>query len=242
MMGRGSFSKTVTIAPNDCEALSGVTPSAALRFMQDVATAGIEATGFTHSVLLETYHLVFVTAAHAVRFVRPVHAGETLTVRTDPVTFRGAHFLRQTLFTDESGALVIEGQTDWTLIDAASGRPQRSSAYPGILDPLEGEWTPFADPSRLRIAEADTPAGEHRVVFADTDQNRHMNNTVYARLMTDCFAGEDVPAIGSFFLKYHRQAREGEIIALSRGRGADGQFLASGTIDGQLCFSASFCP
>ena len=39
-MGRGSFENTVVTASCDCDPLSGLTPSAALRFLQDAATAG----------------------------------------------------------------------------------------------------------------------------------------------------------------------------------------------------------
>lgn len=239
MMGRGAFEFTAVPAPVDCDVLSGLTPSAALRFIQDAATAGVSATGMTHDVMLEQYGLIFVTAAHAVRFFRPIRAGETVSVRTDPAGCRGAHFFRQTLFTSPDGELLLEAQTDWSLIDAATGRPQRATAFPGVLDPLEN-WTPFIDPSRLRLPAADTPCGEHPVVHADTDENHHMNNTVYARLMTDCYRGELTQPVREFFIRYQRQAREGEIITLSRGRGENGLLTAAGAVDGSACFAAAF--
>ena len=240
-MGRGSFENTVVTAPCDCDPLSGLTPSAALRFLQDAATAGTETSGLGHDELYDRYGLVFVVAAHAVRFFRPVFPGETVTVHTDPMGTRGAHFFRQTLFTAPNGTLLIEAQTDWSLIDAASGRPQRATAYPGVLD-VPGEWKPFCDPSRLNLPAADSPCGEHLVTRADTDENRHMNNTVYAKLMTDCFSDKPSFPIEEFCLRYQRQAREGEAIALSRAVLPGGVHAASGTIGGSVCFTAAFSP
>ena len=230
-MGRGSFEKNVMLTPSDCDSGGVLTPAATLLFMQDVAGAGVDSVGLSHSALYDR-GLVFMVACHAVRFARPVTVGESLRIHTDPAISRGAHMVRQTLFSDSDGNVVIEGQSDWILTDAKTGMPHRSTELSGELDGLP-EWKPFCDPSRLKIPAADTPCREYTVTERDTDENLHMNNTVYARLMMLCL--DEGESVSEFAIRYRSQVFPGDTLTLCR----DGEYI-SGLRNGEVCFSGYF--
>lgn len=127
---------------------------------------------------------------------------------------------RETVLLDGEGNLLAENQTAWALLDFETGRPLRSSSFRHELPALGGEWTPFVDPSRIRISEAQEPCGGREVRLSDLDVNRHMNNTVYADAALDCFPEEVLCSAGvdTMLLRYQYQARLGETISLRRGR------------------------
>ena len=238
MLGRGSLLKGTVIAPCDCDTLSRLTPTAALRYIQDISGEAFERLGLPRALMLERYGLVFIIAAHAVRFSRPVMAGEKLTLLTHPMGSRGPHLFRQVEFFDEKGERIVEAQTDWILMEWATGKPQRATALPIELE-SPGGWTPFCDPSKLRIPQAKEPAGTYTVVKDDTDVNEHLNNTVYARIMLSCYEDSDKNALREFYIRYHRQVREGEEIELFTGLDEE-KLLSTGYLNGELSFSASF--
>lgn len=239
MLGRGSYCKKVRLESRECDTLSRLTPMAALRHIQDVSTAGLDKIGMTHKSMLEKYGFVFVAVGHAVRWERPLLAGEEVTVITHPMGTRGPHFFRQVEFFDEAGLRVIEAQTDWVLMDFATARPLRATTFPqGVLESQEEHWHPFCDPSKIRIPTADTPAGSYTVLHEDTDLNLHLNNTVYARIMLESCGNSQRP-IREFYIRYHRQALEGQEITLFKGE-RDGAVLSTGKLNSELCYSGSF--
>ena len=238
MLGRGSLLKEIAIAPCDCDTLSRLTPTAALRYIQDVSGEAFGRIGLPRAVMLEQYGLVFIIAAHAVRLSRPVKEAEELSILTHPMGSRGPHLFRQVEFFDKSGERVIEAQTDWILMEWETGKPQRATALPVELE-SPGGWAPFCDPSKLRIAQAKTPAGEYVVVHEDTDVNIHLNNTVYAKIMLMCHEDGDKKPLREFYIRYHRQAREGEKIELFQGK-ENGRLLSTGYLNGEPCFTSAF--
>jgi len=226
---RGSFERVVEVAPADCGRGGALSPSAALLAMQDVATASCDRIGLTHDALLQRYGVVFMAAAQAVRFARPLRAGETLRVRTDPIAARGPYFLRQTVFFDETGAAAAEGQAAWAIIDAKTGAPQRSTLLRDQFDLLPGA-RPFCDAARLRFPAAETGREAYAVTAADADLNGHMNNTVYADLLMRCMP--EIADVAEFAIRYRRQCFPGDVLRLCR----DGE-LAAGYLGEELCFS-----
>ncbi|MBR6735335.1 MAG: hypothetical protein IKL92_00505 [Oscillospiraceae bacterium] len=238
MLGRGSLLKEIAIASCDCDTLSRLTPTAALRYIQDVSGEAFERLDLPRSVMLEKYGLVFIIAAHAVRFTRPVMAGEELSIITHPMGSRGPHLFRQVEFFDKSGERVVEAQTDWILMEWETGKPQRATALPVELE-SPGGWQPFCDPSKLRIPHAAESAGFYTVVHEDTDVNVHLNNTIYARIMLSCHEDAGKKPLREFFIRYHRQVREGEKIDLFKGY-EDGRLLSTGYLNGELSFTSAF--
>ena len=235
---RYPFSKTSAVPFYDCDMRGRLKVSPALRYIQQAATDQLDGMGLTHPAL-KSEGVVFVLAALALVVRRMPRAGETLLISTCPVATAGAQMLRETAVEEaESGEALLECQTAWAIIDPESGRLLRPSAFRHELPRLEG-WSPTVNPAKIRIPDGVDPAGERAVRFSDLDLNDHMNNTVYADILTDCFPEQmREREIGTLLLRYRSQARLGEVMALSTGR-KDGVFWASAAIEGRRCFEGS---
>ena len=241
-MGRYPYSRAQTVPVYDCDLFCRLRPSAMLRYIQSVAGEHLDALGFSHQRLYDE-GFVFLIAGAALKVYRAPTVGAHITISTAPLTGRGANMLRETVMQDQDGALLAECQTNWALIDPHTGRLLRPSAFPYALPELDGEWTPFADPARIRI-HAGEPLGEpvsRAVRLSDLDQNLHMNNTVYADILTDGFGDAYIQSAGidTLFLRYHLQARLHDCLTLQYGR--NGQlFTVSAQLGEKNCFEGAF--
>lgn len=240
MTKRYPFSLRLRVRRFDCDGQGRLRTACALRYVQEAAGGHLESLGFGFQKLKEE-GMFFVLIGQGLRILRTPREGELLTVATAPVPAHGARMFRETVLLDEGGNLLAENQTAWALLDFETGRPLRSSSFRHELPALGGVWTPFIDPSRIRIPEAQEPCGGREVRLSDLDVNRHMNNTVYADAALDCFPEELLCSAGvdTLLLRYQHQARLGETISLRRGR-KDNCFRVSGSIGNSACFSAEF--
>ena len=239
-MGRYPFQLKLSIPSYDCDCFSNLSASSALSYAQIASTAHLSSLGITHDILLKE-GMFFALVAVAARFERAPKAGEEVLISTVPVASHGAQSLRESVMHDKDGNILIEFQASWALVNVESGRALRASALKEDIQYLKGEWTPFIDPSKMRLPEASQKAGSHVVKLSDIDLNHHMNNAAYADVMLDCFAGEYISSAGidRLMIRYRRQVRIGETIELSKG--FDGQlFSIRGHIDGNCCFEGAF--
>ncbi|HWP50976.1 MAG TPA: acyl-ACP thioesterase domain-containing protein [Clostridia bacterium] len=241
-MARYSYSRAHVIPIYDCDLFCRLRPSAMLQYIQSVAGEHLDALGLTYHRLYDE-GFVFVVAGTALKVHRAPAVGEHIVISTAPFTGRGANMLRETVLHDTSGALLAECQTNWALIDSRTSRLLRASGFPYTLPMLEGEWTPFFDPTRIRIHPHDGlgDSVERIVRISDLDQNLHMNNTVYADILTDCFGDAYIDSCGidTLFLRYHLQAKLHDRLTLKYG--CDGQlFVVSAHRGEKKCFEGAF--
>ncbi len=241
-MARYSYSRAQTVPIYDCDLFCRLRPSAMLRYIQSVSGEHLDALGLSHQRLYDE-GFVFLIAGTALKVHRAPAASEHIVISTAPLTGRGANMLRETILSDQNGALLAECQTNWALIDSHTGRLLRPSAFPYALPMLEGEWTPFSDPTRIRIHTGET-LGEStpRVVrLSDLDQNLHMNNTVYADILTDGFGDAYIASggIDTLFLRYHLQAKLHDCLTLQYSH--NGQLFTVGAqLEEKNCFEGAF--
>ena len=106
---------------------------------------------------------------------------------------------------------------------------------------MQGEWTPFSDPRKLRIKGNCGKTLSRTVRLTDLDSNMHMNNTVYADVITDCFGEEILTSNGidELFIKYHLQARLGDELTLDCGQN-EGVFTVEARCADKRCFGGAF--
>ncbi len=241
-MARYPFSRAHVVPVYDCDLYCRLRPSAMLRYIQSVAGEHLDSLGLTYQRLYDE-GFVFVVAGTALKIHRAPAVGEHIVIFTAPFTGRGANMLRETVIHDQSGTLLAECQTNWALIDSHTSRLLRASNFPYTLPMLKGEWAPFSDPARIHI-RLNEPLGDptERIVrLSDLDQNLHMNNTVYADILTDCFGDAyiDSSGIDTLFLRYHLQAKLHDCLSLQCGR--DGQlFVVSAHRGEKKCFEGAF--
>jgi acyl-CoA thioester hydrolase len=94
-----------------------------VQWMQDAAVRHSDASGCTQAA--RKAGAVWVVRNHAIAYLRPAFAGDTITALTWVSDFRRAMSLRKTRFIRMSdNAVLSRGETDWVFVDAATGRPR----------------------------------------------------------------------------------------------------------------------
>ncbi|MEA5136421.1 MAG: thioesterase [Candidatus Fimivivens sp.] len=241
-MARYQYSRAHVVPIYDCDLFCRLRPSAMLRYIQSVAGEHLDTLGLTYQRLYDE-GFVFVVGGTALKIHRAPTAGEHIVISTAPFIGRGANMLRETVLHAEDGALLAECQTNWALIDPHTNRLLRASCFPYTLPMLGGEWTPFFDPRRIHIHLKEKPDGnvERIVRLSDLDQNLHMNNTVYADILTDCFGDAYINSGGmdTLFLRYHLQAKLHDCLTLEYGHG-DQLYVVSAHCGEKNCFEGAF--
>jgi acyl-CoA thioester hydrolase len=94
-----------------------------VQWMQDAAVQHSAATGCTR--MTELVGATWVARMHRIEYLSPAFAGEAITVHTWVANFRKVRSLRRYKFIRATDQKVLaQGETDWVLIDVATGRPR----------------------------------------------------------------------------------------------------------------------
>jgi len=116
------YSHTFTVPAASIDGNGHVNNLEYLRWMQEVATSHSEAQGWTAARYAETC-TSWVIRSHAIEYLRPAFAGETLTVLTWIGGFKEQESPRHYLFWRERDRkLLAKACTVWVFVDAATGR------------------------------------------------------------------------------------------------------------------------
>ena len=94
-----------------------------VQWMQDAAIQHSAATGCTR--MTEAIGATWVARMHRIEFLSPAFADEAITVLTWVADFRKVRSLRRYKFiraVDQK--VLVLGETDWVLVDVATGRPR----------------------------------------------------------------------------------------------------------------------
>jgi acyl-CoA thioester hydrolase len=94
-----------------------------VQWMQDAAIQHSAATGCTR--MTEAIGATWVARMHRIEYLSPAFAGEAITVLTWVADFRRVRSLRRYKFVRAADRKVLaQGETDWVLVDVATGRPR----------------------------------------------------------------------------------------------------------------------
>ena len=118
-----------------------------VQWMQDAAIAHSAATGCTR--MTEAIGATWVARMHRIEYLSPAFAGEAITILTWVADFRKVRSLRRYRFIRAADQRVLaQGETDWVLVDVATGRPR------GIPAELANLFELVPDPPDRRIRKA----------------------------------------------------------------------------------------
>jgi acyl-CoA thioester hydrolase len=94
-----------------------------VQWMQEAAMQHSAATGCTR--MTEAIGATWVARMHRIEYLSPAFAGDSISVLTWVADFRKVRSLRRYRFVRAADQKVLaEGETDWVLIDASTGRPR----------------------------------------------------------------------------------------------------------------------
>ena len=193
--------------------------SSQLKLQQEVGEMQLAERGAGFGKLLEAGIAFVLTRTRSVIF-RPPLLGERMVIRTWPRGTQGAQFFRCYEFlSEQSGELLISSVSAFALVDTVGHRPLRPRVFyekfPDVLADIDLQ-TACPDPQKTAPNQGAEPVGAVKVTYSMTDWNHHLNNTVYADLLTDHMPDEAFgKRFSSFEIEYLREALPGETVTLS---------------------------
>jgi acyl-ACP thioesterase len=187
--------------------------------------------------------VVFLLTRMDVNITRLPAAGEKISVYTWFAALRRAEFVRQFRVTGSGGGTLVEAVSLWVTADPDSHRIVRPDAFP-----FKEKAVPYTGDSvevpQLRVKASSVADGAWRVTerpvrWSDIDFNAHMNNTVYADLICDCFPGGMTGRELEYFgISFRGEAVEGDTLAI-RSALCGGGAVFECRAGGRRCFEAA---
>ena len=140
----GIFDLTLTVKPEHIDALGHVNNVLYVSWMQDVATAHIEALGLGLKEYIELKHAM-VAVEHHVQYRKAAFEGDELVIRTWFNDINALYSFRQyAIYRPSDKSLLFTASTKWACVELATGRPKRMSpSFTQAYKPLNEEINPF---------------------------------------------------------------------------------------------------
>ncbi len=167
----------------DCRPDGFIKPNALMQYLQEAAARHAEQLGVGFADL-DRQDCFWVLANFRLELTAPPRWRDAVTVRTWPSGFTRLIASREFLGQNADGRDLFRASSDWMILDKHSSRPKNLERLDLHLPPT-GPKVLSTVLSRLRPAEAYTPAGALSVPFSSLDFNGHVNNTEYVRWALD---------------------------------------------------------
>lgn len=218
--------------------------SSLLKLQQESGEMQLSAVNAGYSDLLK-HDMAFVLTRTNVEIYRAPVLGEKIAVKTWPRGTKGAQFFRcYEIHSESDGALLTSCVSAFALVAPADHRILRPQVFEDAFHlgfDLDLQTT-CPDPKKWAPAAQPVTVGQHVVRYSQTDWNHHLNNTVYADLLTDFMPGGALgKRFSGFSIEFLREALPGETLAMSAvDVPADGhtETVVIGTHDRGECFRA----
>lgn len=184
--------------------------SALMQYIQSAAQSQLTSVGLSYDEL-KSNRRAFILSKIKMEFTEAVKAHQPLTAVSYPCESRGYSFLRcYALLRD--GVTIGRAASIWALIDTES----RALVPVNDFD-LPLELLPHNEMmlDRIVMPKSAEEVGVYKVSYADTDQNRHMNNTHYPDMYSSFLPMEGM-RIASLSIQYMAEAPMGESLRVFR--------------------------
>lgn len=214
--------------------------SALMKLHQEVGELHLHEFGTDSDRMRDEQQLAFIFTKVAIKVHRMPRMEEKIRVRTWCSSLKGARFTRNYAVLTQGGELLTEAKGEVTTLNLESRRIVRPREINGFEDFLYNEKLENSCeyPEKLIFPECEAKCFSRTARFSDIDFNGHVNNTVYADIVTDCLPPEKLEApIKSFTVNYVSEMLEGETLKISAAENGDTEYF-KGEIDGRICFEA----
>lgn len=177
------FTQNYTIRWHDTNANREITPSAILTLMQETTNHHIKTMYPSLEYIRDVLHQAFILTKVYMRFYKPAHAYETITVETwTGVESRGFTFFRS--FCVKRGDEVIaDALTNWCLIDTETHKLLPVTKFENNF--IDEPSLDVNMPRKIKFPDELEFISTRKIVYSDIDYNKHMNNTHYPSMLID---------------------------------------------------------
>ena len=223
----------------DCDRYQRVRVSALLNKAAVFAGYDYNARGLTHDVLFDMGE-VFLLSRLAMRIHRIPMAGDVLDIATYENGARGAHMQRVYEMKDQTGAVRVSIKSDWILVNPATRKIMRPSAFTAKPLMTCDRVIDCPDPQKITLPRQGLEElGERQVRWSDLDGNGHLFSGRYGDIVWD-YLPADLQAlpVKEFQINYSREATLGENLRLLGIRDEHGYRIEGLGPDGMSCFTA----
>lgn len=214
---KNKLEKAYTVSCRACDNTCKISYSGIVDLFMDLATEHASYINLGMNKLAEK-NCFWVVSKTRVLIKRRPYMLEKLTASTWPQKPGAIRYNRYYGISDKDG-YIVEGKSEWTILDKTTGKPRRSSeVYPQDLVHLEDTLCdePFRRLS-TDFSEA-TVLREYKICSTDIDISQHMNNVAYIRAILGsltCQQIEDMN-IRELEIAYRVQCYEGETVSIRR--------------------------
>lgn len=218
------------VMPNSVVKISSI-----LKHFQQIARENMDDMGLSYEKILEK-GVVFVLSRIRLKISKPIMCYDEVEIQTWQRAVKGATFIRDFRIVRD-GEIIACASSYWVLIDFKSRKICRPSVLDGEYENIDiGD---HIEPERFIEACCAYERAQERIVrYSDTDQNRHLNNTVYADITTDCLGYYDQNEyIKDIQINFEGEAMPGDVIELERTFSDEFNYV-KGTIGERKCFEA----
>ena len=233
-MEKYEFTKNFEVKFNDSDFKDNLKISSALAYMEEGASLSADELGFGYEVIKPRGHAFIITNTHC-EFIRPVMAGETITLKSWPLKPSFAIFQREYRFLDKKEEPVLIASSRWCLIDMKTGRILPSKT----ID--DQDYSTYNTERLFENVQWKIPAfdiTDKKALFTITianseyDHNMHVNNTKYASYCLNVFSVEELKTkrLKTFSISYVKQCKEGETLRFYKNE-EDGVYFVQGVND-----------
>ena len=228
------YTMSTTLPQEAFDKKGNLLPHRVLDCFQQLATTHAEALGLGFEAMLQK-NLLWVVTQIRYRVCAPIAPEQPLILETWPLPPNRLGFERCYRICDEKGRALIEGNSNWVVIDTATRRlALTDTIYPSEDFCLE---KPFADRAR-RLKDFEATDAAHTVTPGKQyiDHNGHVNNTFYAAFAEEAL-GQFPAAIGQFQIDYLHEVLQGQPLTLYTAKEEDADLVKGVSGEGERMFA-----
>lgn len=230
------FQKEVEIRFYDCDTTRRSRISTLMRYIADIAGIDYTNRGYDYQWLYDR-GMVFLLSRVSIRIHNMPAADDRLMINTWEHGKKGALFYRDFEIRRPDGELMASAATAWLLVDPASHKVLRPSAFTGKMQCYPEKIPDCFPAEKVKLPEGMDYAGDRRVVYSDLDANGHINNANYGNIAMDVLPEEvQTRRMTDFLMNYNHEAKQGDNIALYISQEGN-EYFVEGQSDGHSCFS-----
>ena len=222
----------------DFDRYSRLKPQAVFDILQDVATIQAKDMGIGDDVLLKN-GVFWVVTRMKIQIVQNPQRHDCVIARTWPHTQTKLSFLRDYSIRGLDGTLLVKATSEWVLMDLKNRTfASPLTVYDGPQD--FDEARSFASkPKKIKNFEED-PATGIRITpaFSEIDQNGHVNNAMYPKLVADVLAYGPGDAPNTLQIDFRHEIIAGSSITLYTCCDELGTRVKGVRDDGEIAFMA----
>ena len=222
------FEGSYNLRAADFDRWSTLRPAAIMDLFQDVAGRHANELGAGTDALMKK-NVVWILVKLRFRVLKDARMYQRVRVRTWPLPPQRISYEREYVITDDNGETIVEGSSEWVLMDFSDRRIVKlDDIYP--LERFCEKRNYEERFPRLRAFEGEGETYSFLPSYSDFDMNGHVNNTKYANFVFDALSPDHAFSLKEFRMEYHREVLPGERLNIVLAH-QDGAILARGEND-----------